>query len=362
MAPIRTATDWLVLRATAAAILILLTLNSLFARRRMSHENGITGRGRIRIVDDPAFPDHPFFRAGREFPLRMRHAMVTFFDDACMDVRSIALKFADSDDASPLDIELNTGITSAFESLWHFGIFMVPYIKGKGANLIGYHDRFPIAERGGRGAVRRNPESYARLRYHSQCPTLFRAVDGRTFYAKYRVVPIDDLPESGIPPESELEKVWDQRAYEDETRSPNYMKHELRERLARDGVVRYRLQIQLHPALPGHPAEVCSSWQVWDEAEHPYVDLATIELQELFDYARGNLTQFSIGHQPPSLGLIPARSLKDPNSLNWVRARSAIVRRARLLSYRIFGMPAPIPEFRGAPAPDAPAGAVLAER
>ena len=40
----------------------------------MSHWHGVAARGTLRIVDDPAFPDHDFFRPGREFPCRLRHA------------------------------------------------------------------------------------------------------------------------------------------------------------------------------------------------------------------------------------------------------------------------------------------------
>ena len=43
----------------------LIALNSFVTRTRMSHENGIVARGRIRIVDDLAIPQNDFFVPGR---------------------------------------------------------------------------------------------------------------------------------------------------------------------------------------------------------------------------------------------------------------------------------------------------------
>src|SRR5215510_4542037 len=75
----------------------------------MSHNQGAAGRGKIRIVDNPQFPEAEFFEPGREFPCRLRHGCVTFLDDATTAVRSASLKFADTDWTSPLDLQMNTG-------------------------------------------------------------------------------------------------------------------------------------------------------------------------------------------------------------------------------------------------------------
>ena len=65
-------------------IIVLITLNSLVKRVRMSHENGVAARGRIKIVTDPDIPatDDDFFRSGAEFSCRLRHASVSYMDDA----------------------------------------------------------------------------------------------------------------------------------------------------------------------------------------------------------------------------------------------------------------------------------------
>ena len=72
------------LGALRAVCVLLIALNSLANRQRMSHQNGIVARGRVRIVDGLAIPDTDFFRPGREFPCRLRHASVSFMDDAGM--------------------------------------------------------------------------------------------------------------------------------------------------------------------------------------------------------------------------------------------------------------------------------------
>ena len=53
---------------------------------------------------------------------------------------------------------------------------------------------------------------------------------------------------------------------------------------------------------------------------------------------------FSLRNMPKSLGMIPARSIYDYNSLNYMRATTEVARRARLFSYRVFGMVPPIPD------------------
>ena len=81
------------LRLVVAIMTVIITLTSFVKQRRMSHENGVTAKGRVRVVDNPTFPEHDFFQAGREWPCRIRHATVLFKDDAKMTVRGASLKF-----------------------------------------------------------------------------------------------------------------------------------------------------------------------------------------------------------------------------------------------------------------------------
>ena len=103
--------------------IFLVALGSGSRRRRMSHNNGAAGRGKVRIVDDPEFPETEFFEAGREFPCRLRHAAVAYWDDSMHVARSATLKFADTNFESPFYVQMNSdamrssGMQERFSSL-----------------------------------------------------------------------------------------------------------------------------------------------------------------------------------------------------------------------------------------------------
>src|ERR1700761_3464695 len=88
------------------ALMMLASVDAIRTGRRLSHMSGVAGRGTIRVVDNPTFPEHEFFRAGRTFPCRLRHSSATYPDEAMLQVRGLALKFADTDYEAPLDIEM----------------------------------------------------------------------------------------------------------------------------------------------------------------------------------------------------------------------------------------------------------------
>ena len=47
-----------------AGIILLVAMDSLFTRQRMSHDNGIVCKARIRILDDLDIPPSDFFAPG----------------------------------------------------------------------------------------------------------------------------------------------------------------------------------------------------------------------------------------------------------------------------------------------------------
>ena len=87
-----TAVKLLQLKFTVVWVTALLALNSLVTKSRMSHENGIVTRGRLRIVDEPTFPRNECLTPGTEFPCRMRFGAATWKDDAKMVIRGAELK------------------------------------------------------------------------------------------------------------------------------------------------------------------------------------------------------------------------------------------------------------------------------
>ena len=316
-------------------------------RQRMSHDNGVAVRGRIRVTQSPTFPAHDFFQPGREFECRLRHASVSYPDDTVIQVRAASLKFADSEVDSPLDLELNTGTMSLFWSARNFIEFVSnKHPRVNGLDYSHYYDKHPRGLLAAMDGIRKEPSSFAQLYYHSQCPMRFVGKDGVLRYVKYRLVPGDRGPESGRMTPEELRDRWSEDAT-DGRLGPNYLKEELASRLSR-GPVSYHLQLQLHTPQPGESQEIFNSNVPWDEATHPYMDLATVELQSVLPREESVRMRFSMGNQPPSLGILPAESIDDYNSLNTMRRASDLARRFRVLVCGLLGDPKPIPDARPA--------------
>jgi arachidonate 5-lipoxygenase len=333
-------------------VTLLVSANSLFGRVRMSHENGIACSGRLRIVDDPKFPPHDFFQPGQAFACRVRHAAASFKDDAKLVVRSASIKFQDDRFDSPLDLLMNTGTVPLFWNARTFVGFMISSMGGKGKSYVSYLRRHPQAAVGGGVSVRRNPESFGRMKYHTKTVTGFIGRDGVCRYARYRLVPDPEIEqESGEPDQWDRHHAWLQNPYRDETRTRNYLKDATREQLAAGNALCYRLQIQLRdkpPSEEGPQPQWLSSAVPWDEKRFPYLDLATVELNTALSYEESMLTWFHMGNHPASLPIPKARSIDDPHSLNHLRLASIWARRARLLSYRLRGMPKAFPNTRKA--------------
>jgi len=337
------------LAVVTLVITLLVTANSFFGRVRMSHENGIACAGRLRIVENQELPPHEFFVPGREFPCRIRHGAASFKDDAKLVVRSASLKFADTRFESPLDILMNTGKAPLFWNARTFAGFMASSIAGKGKYYVPFLRKHPQAEIGGGDSVRRDPDSFGNMVYHTKTVTGFIGKDGIFRYARYRLVPDPwEGNESGLPDDFDRDHPWLQNPDRNEMLTRNYLKNATRAFLSSGGRLCSRLQIQLRDKpVDGTPTPWLSSAVPWDEERFPYRDVATVELDRALSYEESMLTWFHIGNHPASLPIPAARSIDDPHSLNHLRLASVWARRARLLSYKLFGMPQPFPDVRG---------------
>lgn len=323
--------------------LMLTIVGSLMYRERMSHNNGVGAAGSLRIVPDPQFPPHPFFEPGKTYPCRIRHAAASFLDDAMRVVRSMSIKFADTRFASPLDLELNTGEVALFWSAASFLRFAKYKKTAYGIQYHQYYRNYPAGVRGAHAGMRRNPTSFSNLRFYGQTPFLYVGADQVKRYAKYRAVPAEDVPETGILDAYDRSiPTENQRILPGETLSRNYLKEEYKHRLSQ-GPVRYKLQIQLHTASDDDTAEIFNCCREWEEASHPWMDLADIQIGRALDWRESCLMAFSVGNMPKGLGVIPAKSIFDYNSLNYMRLHSEMARRARTFMIRTFGIPPEIP-------------------
>jgi hypothetical protein len=331
---------WIYAKSFALLIAIFVSLRG---RERMSHNNGIAGEGWLKIVDDPEFPEHPFFEKGKQFPIRIRHASATFLDDAMNCIRSISLKFSHHHWKSPFDIEMNTGAQSLFWNAVSFLNFAKMRQEKWGVEYVEYLRRYPDGVSGSEGALRRDPISFHNLHYYSKTPFLFLGTDGIKRYAKYRVMPADNEKETGIATKFSSFELPNQRVLPFETRGRNFLKYEYMNRVEKKQA-RYRLQIQLRTASDDDDPEVFNNMVLWDDRIYPWVDLAYFNIEKVLDWKESTMTTFSVNNMPRTLGVLPAKSIYDYNSLNYMRSHSEIARKARWLSYKIYGMVPPIPD------------------
>jgi len=330
--------------ALTTSIITMVSLNSLFGRQRMSHENGLVARGKIRIVDDLKIPPSQFFKPGQEFPCRVRHASVSFADDARLVVRSGSLKFDDSDHASPLDIMMNTGTEGPFANAGDFLRFMITTIRGREQHLQPYlHDK-PAIAKGIQNSIC-YPDTFALLNYHSKTALGYRDATGKNWYIKFKMAPFDRGPDRGRPTEDELDEYWLQEVKPGEVRSRNFLKDEFRKRLE-EGPVKYHLQAQFHEVRKDEDRNVLNCAVAWDEETCPWLDVAEVEVDEIIPTEEGNLTWFDICNHPSCMSIPQAQSIFDPASINYLRTKDIWARRARMLGYKWRGQLPPLVDDR----------------
>jgi len=331
---------WLYSRMFSIIIAIFLSFSQ---RQRMSHNNGIAGEGYLKIVDNPAFPEHDFFKKGAVFPVRIRHASATFLDDAMNCIRSISIKFSHNQFKSPFDLEMNTGETSLFWNAVSFLKFGKLRKEKWGVEYVEYNRRYPEGLEGAKKAVRRHVSSFHNLHYYNKTPLLFIGTDKIKHYAKYRIIPFDKEPESGIEHHLSDWDVSNQRVLPHETRGRNYLKYEYESKVQKEGA-KYWLQIQIRRASDDDDPEIFNNMKPWDEQIFPWTDLAHFNIERILDWKESTMMAFSLNNMPKNLGVIPAKSIYDYNSLNYMRKHSELARHARMLSLKIFGMVPPIPD------------------
>ncbi len=315
----------------------------LLNQGRGTHLYGVGGAGTGRVPADPKFPAHPFFTPGREFPVQVRHATVSYADDACKDIRSGSLKLSAEPgaDDSPFDLIMNTGPRNAFWNGWTFLAFVRGKMSGK-AGLKAYAANNPPAGEIAQGSVRRAPETFARLYFYTKIAFRFVGDDGVLRYCKYRMVPADLGPETGIAVEPDASRPWEQDRLPDETRPEDYLRKEWPRRFKHGNKVLYKLQIQLHEPRGDDPPDLNSTARVWDSATHPWFDLLDIELDRALAHREAEALEFRVDNQPSSLGLLPATSMADYNSLAWIRSRVyPRAQRWRRWGYWLRGRPGP---------------------
>jgi arachidonate 5-lipoxygenase len=104
------------------------------------------------------------------------------------------------------------------------------------------------------------------------------------------------------------------------------------------------LQLQLHEATDRDSELLFCCNKVWDEETHPWMDLALVTIDKILTYEENMLMYFTLNHHPSSIGLIEATSMHDYNSMNYIRAKMDLAKKARLFAYKLFGIPKALPD------------------
>ncbi len=215
-----------------------------------------------------------------------------------------------------------------------------------------YHLKYADGRKSAADASPRVPESNATMYYFSQTPFGWRAKDGVPRYVRFRLIPTSRAPEepplnpewvAKVAADAALARIAaDQRAKPDEARTVNYLKEEYAARIAA-GPIHHILQIQWHEVQPDDPDAIRNPLEPWDEATHPWKDLATVEITEPLTYVEQDHMAFEVTHMPRCMFMLPAKSVHDYNSLNYMRKHAAWSVRARWVLAKYFGRP---PEFK----------------
>ncbi|KAK2175219.1 hypothetical protein NP493_743g03006 [Ridgeia piscesae] len=280
----------------------------------------VGGLGFAKVVSNPKFPEHEFFRAGRVFCLRLRHNNLAFEDDAMLDGRVTCIKFCDRDQGGPLDLILHTGRQAQFYNGASFAEFLEAF-RGGSTTLRDWTFTKPANYCGRVETVRRTPASYYDQRYYSHVTYDFHSVDGTHLLARLRLLPADGSVETGRPNKSDQKNIWVTSRLESEKRSMDYLRNDYSDTL-RDSTLLYRLQIQLYngPAddtnLPTDETSPFNASVTWDAIVCPWLDLAMISLVLPLCEDRLARTRMSLVTCPASFTPAEPRSSQDFRSVS----------------------------------------------
>eukprot|EP00118_Oscarella_pearsei_P020634 m.224919 g.224919 ORF g.224919 m.224919 type:complete len:1044 (+) comp40007_c1_seq1:153-3284(+) len=297
-----------------------LVYRALSGSRRLTHREGIGAIGTATVISNPKFPPNSFFEPDRVFPVRIRHANLSYDDDRTSDVRAASLKFADVEYGGPLDLAMNSGKSCPF---WN-GPTVTDFLKakaGKKETQEWLDKNSAYLERAIENS-RRAPSSYSKLSYYSQITMELMDEGGMKHHVRFRLIPADySGQDDGMLDER------DQRNYAEESdtpregddRPPNYLKTEFGSLLADGGEVHYVLQIQVRDVVPGESIEVYNMGREWNLSKSPWLDVARVTL---FRELHADLTerlQFNVANLPGCISNPEPPSFHDYRSIAYLR-------------------------------------------
>ena len=318
-----------------------LALQGALKKRRATHAMGVAASGTFQVVDEPTFPAHDFFLPARKFPLQARYATLSSLDDASNDVRGVAIRLAANvDEPSPFDMLMNSGPIAGPATMATFTVGVITRWLPQRVfdNAVEKNIQYREALISGR---RRAPDSFATLRFYSQTVRYWLSTDGVRYLVRYRMVPADpSVKESGIPSTEDAAQIWKRDRYPTEHRPSDYLRQEVRNRLAAGNAVNLMFQAQFHRPQPGDTLDWFNSGVDWIEDDHPWHDVARVQLDAALTDEQAELLCFNSSNHPASLSVPIADSPFDYRSVaDSERRVIAQLQKYRLRIYKLFGFP-----------------------
>ncbi|XP_022800953.1 allene oxide synthase-lipoxygenase protein-like [Stylophora pistillata] len=284
--------------------------------QRATHSVGVGSEGIATIVSNPQFPACEFFTPGASYPVCLRHSTIKSVDDVLIDFCGGALRFAGSDEMdSPCDLIMGTGPTTP---LWSSQAIFDAARANITKDLKTYLLLGPDHLKANIGGLRQKPESFYDQRYYTEVIFDFKTFDEVKRYVRFRLLPADGRPETGLLSEEVQWHPWINERSPDETLPMDYLKREYRERISK-GPLDYKLQLQFHEPKEDDPPTILQVGREWDEESHPWLDVADIKMTSLLSPMATERLKYIYKNLPASIGILPAVSVDDPNVVVQIR-------------------------------------------
>lgn len=298
-------------------------LNGLKTGRRSTHMAGPGAKGTITILPNKDLPETDFFVPGRTFPCLLRHSNAAFIDDAGNVPRGASLKFSDQPAGGPLDLIFNSGVVGEIffdlRNFWDFTMARMKVTPTDWESQRQFMRKYPASYLGAIEAHREGPSSFADLMYASKIAMAFKAKDGKRRYLKYRLLRPDLEKESGLMSDDRQKCAWFMARNADDDRPRDYLRTEFPNRVKAG--LEYVLQFQIWDWDDDRDThEVFNLCRLWDEATHPWLDVARVQLTEPLSTEDTERIKVAIIEHPDCLGVPDAHNICDSRSLAWARA------------------------------------------
>ncbi|XP_013388118.1 allene oxide synthase-lipoxygenase protein [Lingula anatina] len=290
----------------------LFGLDSIKGNGSFTYHSSVGGAGFAVLSENLNIPENDFFKPGKVFPIRMRHANLFTDDDASCDFRLASLKFADEDGGGPLDLIFSTGRMPLFYNLAELEKLDGALGKQEDGFRKWLFER-PINYWAAVDGMRRAPTSYSSQVYYNHFTYHMTFSDESTELVRFRLVPAADVSESGLLNEQQQKQAWVRERHSDIGNRESYLSEEYESQVEKHGAVRWILQVQLHDVTELSGYNPC---ELWDPVTHPWRNVADVFVTGILPAQFTDKMDFNIDNRPDILSFPEAKSVFDFKSAN----------------------------------------------